>query len=539
METLSTKNTTFKTSIELLLIIGFAAIPLVFPEMPYRVNIYLSWEGAFRLYEGQLPYRDFGLPMGVVYWVIPALFFKLFGPYLITLIKAQVFINIVAAFAFRDILKLFKLSFGERALALIIFGISYVMFNYWPWYNHSVIVYEIISLAFIVRFAFSDKKSKKLLYLIIGAVFAFICFFTKQDGGGMGFIICLAIVAYTSIIERNFMFPIYYIGVFAILLTSTILIFKGFDFGYWFNYGQPPHYSRVSAADIIEDFLAKSFWEKFYLGLMIMILITQITSFKTFLADKQKFLFALFSFAIVGEALVFQVTSYVPANGHIFFHSFAFAYIIHFIGPKLNVDRFPNLIVYSLCLLMWWSSPHWRLIQPFYAKVTPFKKKENTKIVSKNSYIKKGEGGASNQPWVSTPEWAAFKGMKMPQETKQGIIDILNLEIVKEKGEHLKVLNMSELTPLAHTIGYDLPKSSQQPLWYHQGVGLFDREIEYLCQTIINGEYDMVLFEEIPELNNFYPPKVQECLKEHYKLANRFTAPRRNEPGVVEVYLKN
>ena len=135
-------------------------------------------------------------------------------------------------------------------------------------------------------------------------------------------------------------------------------------------------------------------------------------------------------------------------------------------------------------------------------------------------------------------EWEAFKGIKMPEETKQGIKFILDNDIVKSKGKDLRMLNMSELTPLAHTIGYEFPRDSRQPLWYHQGVGLFDREIDYLCNEIKNGTYDIVLFEEIPELNNFYPPKVQECLKENYKLVKEFEAPRRNEKGIIEVYLK-
>ncbi|MBT29637.1 MAG: hypothetical protein CMO01_08230 [Thalassobius sp.] len=526
-------------NIEVILIIIFSALPMFFPDMPYRVNIYLSWEGAYRLFDGQMPYKDFGLPMGIIYWVIPAVFFKIFGPYLITLVKAQVFINIIVGLAFREIIKCFSLKFGERILSIIVFGVSYIMFNYWPWYNHSVIVYEIISLAFISKFAFSEKNKHKILNLLASSVFMFISFFTKQDGGGMGFMIGLTIITYISIMDRKYLYVITYLATFFSLLTITIIAFHNYDFGYWFNYGQPPHYSRVSIADILEDFLGESFFEKFYLGIMVLILLTEIQDFKEFITNKEKFIFAFLSFSILGEALVYQVTSYVPANGHIFFHSFAFAYIIHFFSEKLQVNHTKNLVVYSFCLLIWWSSPHWRLIEPFYAKISPFKKKENEKIVSKNSYIKDNDGSSGdNKPWVSVSEWEAFKGIKMPEETKQGIKFILDNDIVKSKGKDLRMLNMSELTPLAHTIGYEFPRDSRQPLWYHQGVGLFDREIDYLCNEIKNGTYDIVLFEEIPELNNFYPPKVQECLKENYKLVKEFEAPRRNEKGIIEVYLK-
>src|SRR5690348_5939969 len=87
------------------LIITILACTPLFVSFPYRVNIFLSWEGAYRMSEGQIPFKDFGLPMGYMYRVIPSLFFKIFGPQLITLVKAQVFINILSGFAFHSILK--------------------------------------------------------------------------------------------------------------------------------------------------------------------------------------------------------------------------------------------------------------------------------------------------------------------------------------------------------------------------------------------------------------------------------------------------
>src|SRR5688572_18178782 len=89
---------------EVFLIIVLASVPL-FSSFPYRVNIFLSWEGAYRMSQGELPFRDFGTPLGGMYWVIPAIFFKIFGAKMITLVKAQVFINIIAGLSFRSILK--------------------------------------------------------------------------------------------------------------------------------------------------------------------------------------------------------------------------------------------------------------------------------------------------------------------------------------------------------------------------------------------------------------------------------------------------
>jgi len=115
--------------LEVLLIITLAIVPL-FTAFPYRVNIFLSWEGAYRLYLGQVPFKDFGLPMGFAFWVIPAIFFKIFGPYLMSLVKAQVFINIISALAFRSILQSFQVQSGLRFISVLLFCVSYTFFQF-------------------------------------------------------------------------------------------------------------------------------------------------------------------------------------------------------------------------------------------------------------------------------------------------------------------------------------------------------------------------------------------------------------------------
>jgi len=125
---------------EIFVIVVLACIPL-FATFPYRLNIFLSWEGAYRLYLGQVPYRDFGMPLGYMYWVIPAIFFKIFGPQMITLVKAQVFINIIGGLAFRSIFKSLGVQPVIRFMGVLLFCLSYSFLNFWPWYNHTVIIY--------------------------------------------------------------------------------------------------------------------------------------------------------------------------------------------------------------------------------------------------------------------------------------------------------------------------------------------------------------------------------------------------------------
>src|ERR1700741_1310964 len=151
---------------EILLIVGVALMP-VLASFPYRINIFLSWEGAYRMAEGQVPYKDFGMPVGYMYWVIPAMFFKIFGTQMITLIKAQAFINILAGLSFRSIFKSLGIDTTIRFLAVLVFTLSYTFFNYWPWYNHTVIVYEFIALAFLMKYFYANPGRQRFLWLIL------------------------------------------------------------------------------------------------------------------------------------------------------------------------------------------------------------------------------------------------------------------------------------------------------------------------------------------------------------------------------------
>jgi hypothetical protein len=179
--------------LEISLIILIALAPLM-ASFPYRNNIFLSWEGSYRLYLGQIPYKDFGMPVGYMYWVVPALFFKVFGPYMITLIKAQAFINIISGLAFRSIFRSLQLDPPIRFIGVMVFCLSYSFFNYWPWYNHTVIVYELVALAFLMKSLFATNYKWANVWAALSGIFVFISFFTKQDAGGLIFFICILVL---------------------------------------------------------------------------------------------------------------------------------------------------------------------------------------------------------------------------------------------------------------------------------------------------------------------------------------------------------
>jgi hypothetical protein len=525
---------------EFVTIIVLASVPL-FTAFPYRINIFLSWEGAYRLSQGQLPYKDFGTPLGGMYWVIPAIFFKLFGPQLITLVKAQVFINIISGISFRAILKNLQLNPGIRFVSVLLFCISYSFFNFWPWYNHTVIVYELVALAFLFAHIRHQQEKKSFLHLMAAGLFTVFSFLTKQDGGGMTLLICFAILAYTGIVEKKWKGLLIYISSFALIFLLIILPFINHGFGYWFNHGQAPHTARISVLDISNEFFAASQWIKFYLFLMVLFLSIRYKSWMAFFNDRQMVLFSLFTLAILAEAAIFQVTSYIPPDNNIFFHSFAIAFLLRAV-PAPTAIKFESKKMVLACtagVLLWWSGVYWKYIQRIVDKGGPVQtvSKTGENIVNKSTYLINNDTlDVPVHKWVYS-KLPAFKKISMPPQTAAGIDRLMQMDIIRN-GKNLKILNMSELTPLAAEIPYELEQNGELPLWYHLGVGMFNKQAEIYENRIKNNFYDLVLFEYMPRNNNFYPFRVRDTLRNNYQLIDSFNAPRRGDgESFIEIYV--
>lgn len=524
---------------ELVLIVALACVPL-FASFPYRVNIFLSWEGAYRLSQGQVPYKDFGMPLGYMYWVVPALFMKVFGAQMITLVKAQVFLNIISGLAFRSILKSLGVQPGVQLLSVLLYIVSFSFFNFWPWYNHTVIVYEIVALAFLLRAIFRPTKYNGL-WLVGSAFFLFCSFFTKQDGGGMAFLICSALLFCHCIYERRWLPLLIYFGSLALISFLFIYPLTKYSFGYWFNHGQPPHNARVNPFEIADEFFSASQWIKFYLFLVLLLALSFFNNWKQFFSNKTQVVFLLLTLGILFQASILQITSYTPPDNNIYFHSFSIAFILAHLTKFLPLDfnRLKPLLFGVFGLLLWWSGVYWKYFQRVAKRAMPAAVAKNAtheNVVNRNTYKIDDDTTDIPQSRWKFSKLKSLRKIYMPEPTVQGIDRLLNMDILKSN-KPLRVLNMTELTSLAAEVPFQLERGEEQPLWYHLGVAMFNREAELFETRIRNKEYDLVLFEYIPSLNNFYPFRVRDILQLQYQKRDSFAAPRRGEThGTIEVY---
>jgi len=439
-----------------------------------------------------------------------------------SLIKAQVFINLIAAFSFRSILKLLNVSPPVILLSVLVFCFSYISFNFWPWYNHLVIVLELVAIYFVLLAINQTTQWKSITSLFLSAFFVLWSFFTKQDGGALGFMIVYGILAYDLWLTRSWKKVLIFTGAFILLAMVFILPLLPYDFLYWFNYGQAPHDSRLVLMDFLNQIVGWAYWEKFFLLIITLVVIDKARAGRAFFTNRNEFLFAYICAVMILEALIIQVTSDEPHNGEAFFYAFGFAYCISHIKLSFNLFNWRYLGVCMVLIVFWWTGIYWRNIK---------------RVISDKPVVLEKVEKRAKHKYRLAKEFKSLDKLYLSVSTIDGINKVKNLEVFKNKKD-VKVLNMSELTSLAYEVPF-VPLTNQ-PMWFHQDVSIFQKGVDEFCMKIRNMEYDVVIFETIPtnEVINFYPMDVKACLDEYYQHEFKFLAPRTPEESFIDVYTK-
>jgi len=314
--------------------------------------------------------------------------------------------------------------------------------------------------------------------------------------------------------------------------TAFLLVFAAafivpllqYDFTYWFNYGQPPHQSRLVLVDFLNEILGWAYWEKFFLLVTLLFVMDKALAGRMFFLNKHEVLFAWLTVTILVQAMIIPVTSPVPEKNEVFFYAFGFAYCIANLRLSFNLSRLPYLAACGALVVFWWTGIYWRNLSRVITK--------KPQVVNKNEE-------ASRHRYRLAKEYKSMEKLFLAEETLEGIKKIKELDIVKNTPpEQLKVLNMSELTSLAYEMGFT--PLTNQPMWFHQTVSIFEKEVAEFCTRVERREYDLVIFESVSpkEVINFYPEGVHDCLKNHYQYEFTFLAPRHPEKSFIHVYTR-
>ncbi|MBE7177682.1 MAG: hypothetical protein INR69_14835, partial [Mucilaginibacter polytrichastri] len=250
---------------------------------------------------------------------------------------------------------------------------------------------------------------------------------------------------------------------------------------------------------------------------------------------------------ILVEAAIFQVTSYIPPDNNIFFHSFAFGFFAWYLynNGALPVYRPVFLFIFGFLVLIFWSERYWMYLRNYLPASESHgmvirKSASGENVVDKSNYVldikKERESAIPTSEWVFS-DLPSFAKIRMPKSTADGMARLQQMPEFKGD-KRPKVLNMTELTPLAHDLNFELEKGPAYPLWFHLGVGMFNKQLKMFDERVQKTYYDVVLFEHIDFLNNFYPFELRDELQKHYKKVDTFLAPRNPIGGDIEVYIR-
>lgn len=219
---------------------------------------------------------------------------------------------------------------------------------------------------------------------------------------------------------------------------------------------------------------------------------------------------------------IIQVTSDEPDKGEVFFYAFAFAYTISHLRLSFDFSKLGYLFISIVLITFWWTGIYWRNIKRL--------------VADKPVIVEKMENKEREKYRLAT-EYKTMDRLYLAESTLDGINRIKSMDVFR-KNKDVKVLNMTELTSLAYEVPFT--PLTNQPMWFHQGVSIFQKEVDEFCTKIRSNEYDVVLFETIPESEviNFFPMDVKQCLDEVYQHEFTFLAPRTPEESFIHVYTK-
>ena len=475
------------------LLICYALVNLFFFQRHFLLfrDYSILWEGAYRVSLGQMPYTDFGTPVGPVSFLIPALFFKLLSPSWFVMQLSQLFENALLLGLAFTLLKRLQFTRVNINKAITCFSFLYLIFLSHPWYNSGAFLCFLASMVLVLGAGYWSVLAAGLI--------AGLCFLAKQDYGVMNLFLGSLVLVLTqsdqsgSYKKLDFSFNvlkdlkrigaisaalILFAIAFVLPIAGLILLVDSSQFFYWFNYGQPPHEIRKVH---IWDFANHG-------NLFLPACIAFYFAYRTLRIDLLLAgIFFLCSFVV-------SSTSGLDYTGFFYF-LFLPLLLQTVLDRQLIKKKWLSilLLVATLSCLAFPSKYLFRLVQTtVLAKAEPYS--------FRHVYITRPVQAFPNTMPAFKNVMGSSDSLVMINELQQ----IFKEPIAASKGQRgteLKVLNISELTPLYAELGSRPPL--HYPLWYHTDVALFPREIQIIDRDIDDGEFDVVILQNAHGRANF------------------------------------
>jgi len=471
----------------LFLVVNISILLLIFSQRKFIIfrDYSVIWDGAYRISNGLTPYTDFGIPVGPISFYLPALFFKLFGASWFNLQLSQFVINFSLIFTAWKILNLISSNKYYLYFGMTLFMMNYIILLSHPWYNTSAALLLLLSILLILY--------SNIYFNFLSGFICAVCIFTKQDYALMSIFSSSILILFLNknkdlfipkniyeIIDKLFSirFLLFLIG----LLSGVILFFNIFDssqMGYWFNYGQFPHYPRTPS--LTRTILNTQFYLSI-ICLWVSFLKKDLSLFVSFLI-------------LLSSGVCSQTSGLIFTSGFFIF----LTPLIFFQIYKLNYNLLKSLPVLLLLFISIFNNLN-RSLNIFKGVI------KNKFEPSSMSY-----SDLKISPSDLSKCASEFRNIYGPSSICRQI-DLIRKELKgRDSDRKIVFLNMSELTPLQSIL--DVEIASKLPLWFDEDVTLFKREKEIIKENIQEGKYDLIALQATHDpWNEFYNQTLEEIL---------------------------
>ena len=150
----------------------------------------IVFDGAWRVYQGQVPYRDFVMPFGPITFWLQALMFRGFGVDFSTLVLSAAALSVIATLVVvRLIWRLTSGSAGWSLLGGLLTAVWYQAPFGIPWMEQTAFLFDLFALLLVVEARFAGQYGV-VCFVLAGAA-STCAVLSKQNAGGLFVVVCL------------------------------------------------------------------------------------------------------------------------------------------------------------------------------------------------------------------------------------------------------------------------------------------------------------------------------------------------------------
>lgn len=474
----------------------------------------IIFDGAFRIGIGQLPYKDFFIPVGPVTFYLQSFFNNFFGATYFSMIFHAYTAGSIYALLFYHVTRQELGSIAASIMAFFSYLSLYGIIGF-PWYNQTAYFFFLTNMLLLIHAEHDRDISNRTIFL--SSFLTFLSIFSKHDVGFLHFA-SVSLFFFFGYSNNRFKKSGVYIGILTFLVLASAMYFDSIgSFMHSIFESNESTGSRlrqiiaqlkitdcrvILALAIFSWLLFKRQANQILRRQMLLVLITitvplicSATSGQSYATELQGITIILYlAYLILSDkANLFQTTF-----------------------SKKNIKIFMILI----CII---------LIQPFHFLI---KNRVGINVIIPNifnhaSFSKYSHLFKERSLNFIRVEDGSFKNVLINKIIYENLEKhILNNQNIKG------FVNISRYTFLNVDMGIEPPKGL--PLWFHKGVTYANKDFGKIKERVVKISPSLILFEDIHYLTKKeFNSSLKYFLNHGYKLIFRVEKERSGEPTIV------